>query len=112
MNRQMPKPQSESGVSIVDKVKESVMPSAPSVKEEVEVEAPVNQSKASSGIEVVALREGFFNSRRIKEGQVFMVSSESKLGSWMKCTNPEAQKVHAKKMKDKLSSKKIARVGE
>lgn len=44
------------------------------------------------GIEVVALRRGFYNNNRINEGQKFTVSKFENLGEWMKCVDKEHEK--------------------
>lgn len=57
------------------------------------------------GIEVVALRKGFYNNNRIIPGQRFRVSAMDKLGLWMECVDPTLEK-ERKKM---LAGKKEAR---
>lgn len=46
---------------------------------------------SSEGIEVVALRDGFFNNFRIKEGDTFYIPSMVQLGSWMRMTNSKLE---------------------
>lgn len=52
----------------------------------------------SQGIQVVALRAGFFGARRRKVGDKFLVPSLDKVGTWMQCfdskAEAEAQKMH------------------
>lgn len=60
--------------------------------------------KSESGIEVIALREGFFQNARKNEGDKFIVPSVDKLGSWMKCTDSGAEKLH----QEALAKKKAA----
>lgn len=46
----------------------------------------------SSGIKVIALRKGFFNQHRFKEGDSFTVKDFSQLGNWMECVDPVLEK--------------------
>jgi hypothetical protein len=60
------------------------------------------------GIEVVAIRPGFFKNRRMNVGEIFTVKSMEKVGAWMKCTDPELEKQHqalAKKKKENAAGK-------
>lgn len=54
-------------------------------------------------VEVIALRDGFYQQNRIPEGKRFVVSVE-KLGSWMKCVDPVVQKQHERNMAVKKKS--------
>ena len=60
---------------------------------------------ASSGIEVVALRKGFYNQLRISEGAKFTVTSMEKLGEWMRCVDPTIEKAHQKMIREKKARK-------
>jgi len=60
--------------------------------------APV---KSPSMIQVVALEKGFYNQQRINPGEKFLVKDMKGLGKWMRCVNPEIQKVHEEAMKIK-----------
>ena len=51
------------------------------------------------GIKVVALRAGFYKNARKIEGDVFMVSEMSKVGSWMRCEDPKMEAEHQVMMK-------------
>lgn len=48
-------------------------------------------SSEGGEIEVVANREGFYDCRRINEGDVFLISSMDKLGSWMTLTDSKLE---------------------
>lgn len=48
------------------------------------------------GIEVVALRKGFYNQNRLKEGDVFHIKSTEDFGDWFKCTDPLFEKERVK----------------
>lgn len=87
----------------------SEMPSplAPEVPAEEAAEAPAEVE--AQPIEVVALRAGFYDLTRRSEGDVFTVNSMEELGSWMKCTDKEIEKVHQKMMAEK---KKKAAAGK
>lgn len=50
--------------------------------------------KSSKEIEVVALRLGFYKQERKMEGDSFTVPSLDKVGSWMKCVDPQMEKQH------------------
>ncbi len=60
---------------------------------------------SKSGIEVVALRNGFYNQHRLVEGNVFVVKSFEDLGEWMKCIDPDLQKKHLENLKNKKAKK-------
>jgi hypothetical protein len=75
-------------------------------------EMPPLPSKASEeseavppkkGIEVIALRPGFFQQQRKVEGDKFTVVDMSKVGTWMKCVDPVLEKQHQSKMKEQKS---------
>lgn len=57
------------------------------------------------GIEVEALRKGFYNQHRLKEGEKFTVKTFEELGEWMKCTDPDLQKKHYENLKIKKALK-------
>lgn len=59
---------------------------------------PVFKSK---GIEVVAMRAGYFKCCRKVEGDKFVIPEFSMLGSWMKCVDAEMEKKHQAAMKEK-----------
>ena len=56
----------------------------------------------AGGIEVVALRKGFFGQQRVREGDKFRVKKLESLGTWMSCVDP----VMEKKRQELLNSKK------
>jgi hypothetical protein len=56
---------------------------------------------SKSGIEVVALRKGFYNQERIKEGQVFLVKKMEDLGEWMKCLDVDTERKRLEILKSK-----------
>jgi len=66
----------------------------------------VSVSKShSNGIEVVALRKGFYNQNRIREGEKFTVKNFEDLGEWMKCLDPDIEKEKNKFFKEKKANK-------
>lgn len=58
-----------------------------------------------SGINVVAMRDGFYNRSRIREGEEFIVRSPADLGDWMKCLDPDIEKERVEWMKEKKAIK-------
>jgi len=58
-----------------------------------------------NGIEVKALRNGFYNLHRLRENDVFTVKSFEDLGEWMKCLDPDLEKQHQANMKEKKAKK-------
>lgn len=50
-------------------------------------------------IEVIALRAGYYAPNRIPGGAKFTIASFKHLGSWMKCVDPQMQKLHVENMK-------------
>lgn len=81
------------------------MPSLPSQASEEsgaeQAEQPQAAPKVSRGIDVVALRSGFYEQRRIIEGEKFTVKKAEQLGSWMRCIDPVMQKKHQENLKAK-----------
>lgn len=63
-------------------------------------------AKHDSGIEVIAIRAGFFQNSRKNEGDRFIVPSMDKVGSWMKCTDSGAEKLHQEDMKQRKAAVK------
>lgn len=61
---------------------------------------------SKSGIEVVAVRKGFYNQHRKKEGEKFIVSSIEKMGEWMRCVDPIMEKERQKFFGDKKKKAK------
>ena len=55
---------------------------------------PVNK-----GIEVLTLRSGFYKQCRYELGDTFFVPEMRLVGTWMKCTDPVAEKKHQELMK-------------
>ena len=68
-------------------------------------ESLVSASPLKKGIEVVALRKGFYNQHRLKENETFTVKSFEDLGEWMKCLDPDLQKKHFENLKNKKAMK-------
>lgn len=56
-------------------------------------------------IKVVALRKGFYNQHRLKDGEEFTVKKFDELGEWMKCLDPDLQKKHLENIKVKKARK-------
>lgn len=57
-------------------------------------------------IDVEALRPGFFQNCRKVEGDKFSVSDMSKVGSWMKCVDPQLEKQHQVMIKEAKEKEK------
>ena len=55
----------------------------------------------ANGIEVMALRPGYFKGERKSEGAKFFVKSFKELGSWMRCLDRVAERKHNEIMKKK-----------
>lgn len=70
-------------------------PSTAMPSPEMAAEAPIAISKQ---IEVEALRDGFIRNERKVKGDVFTVADMSRVGTWMKCTDPVLEKQHQKMM--------------
>ena len=66
------------------------------------VSAPVERL---NGIDVVALRDGFYNQRRIPEGMQFKIKNFDDIGDWMKCVNPVLEKKNLEYHKLKKAKK-------
>lgn len=84
--------------------------SAPEFKESDEVKGSTPEVKKPSGIEVVAIRKGFFKNSRKKEGDKFLIPNEDALGEWMKCTDPKADLAHQKRIKEKKKKRQMVRI--
>lgn len=75
----------------------------------VEIETPESQASTEvtipkvpkSGIEVVAVREGFYNQMRIKKGHKFKVAKVESLGDWMTCVDPVLEKERKRRIEKK-----------
>lgn len=82
------------GVAQEEQVEEAVVASSfsskPAESDSVKVMPPLSKN----GIEVMALRAGFFKNARKNEGDKFTVPSMSKVGTWMKCVDPILEKEH------------------
>jgi hypothetical protein len=90
---------------------ESVKDSLPSDKPKY-VDVNTNNSSnvtvskfPKNGIEVVALRKGFYNQNRIEEGQVFLIKDKEQFGTWMKCTDPDMERERIKFFNNKKAKK-------
>jgi len=80
-----------------DKVVSKKPSTKPAESDSIKVLSP----KKGKGIEVEAVRPGYFQCSRKVVGDRFVVSDESKLGSWMKCMDPAMEKEHQKMMQAK-----------
>jgi len=67
---------------------------------------------SGGGIEVIALRAGFFKQARKEEGDKFKVSKMENLGNWMKCLDPEQEEEHQDYIKAKKKKKKLKEAGK
>lgn len=65
-----------------------------------------NVKTPRTGIEVVALRKGFYNQNRIRVGDKFKVGKMTQLGEWMRCTDPEIEKQRVEILKKKRMARK------
>lgn len=59
-----------------------------------------------SGIEVVALRAGYFNHARRSEGDKFTVPTMNHVGTWMRCVDAKAEAQHQETMKQQRAAVK------
>lgn len=66
------------------------------------VSAPVMSTR---GLEVVALRDGFYNRSRIPKGQTFFIRNFEDIGDWMKCVDPYWEKKNVEYHKLKKARK-------
>lgn len=57
------------------------------------------------GIEVVASMKGFYNNRRIREGQKFFVKNFEDLGAWMICEDKALERKRLEFLKQKKAGK-------
>lgn len=73
-----------------------------------EVEKAEKKSAPAKGIEVVAVRAGFWKKERKVIGDRFVIPDESMLGMWMKCVDPELEKKHQAAIKANMKKKKNA----
>lgn len=64
---------------------------------------PVKVTK--KGVEVVAIRSGFYKKVRRAEGQIFTIPSMESLGSWMKIVDPKLELERQKKEKAKKAGR-------
>ncbi len=94
-NRGMPLPDKKVEVANVGSGAKAPEPSS------VKVVAP-----SKSGIEVVALRAGFFQNTRKSEGERFIVPSMDKVGTWMKCVDKKAEELHQEQIQKKKAGVK------
>ena len=78
----------------------SEMPSLVGVESKSDISTPKVEVK-QKGIEVVALRSGFYKGSRRVEGDKFTVPSLDKVGTWMKCIDEKLEVEHQKLIKDK-----------
>jgi hypothetical protein len=91
-----------------------VMPSPKeAVEEKIDSSSPMPDSMkvvpvSVSGIKVVALRDGFYKNARKVEGNEFMVSDMSKVGSWMKCVDAKQEAEHQIMMKARKEEERKA----
>ena len=82
------------------------------VSDSVKLESSANEAsivKVSSrkgGIAVVAIYPGFYENVRREIGAKFFVPSLDKVGSWMKCKDPDAEKQHQVLLKQKKEKKR------
>lgn len=80
---------------------ESLLAPAEPMPEEPKMEAPKVEKVA-----VVATRLGFFNGKRMVEGEMFQLDSMKQFGSWMKLADPVAEKKRQEELKKKKEAGK------
>lgn len=110
----MPTPSEDS----VEKSTESLTLDAPSHEDAFQgpvIDTPENNLNNKSevsiplvpkkGIEVVALRKGFYNQMRWNEGDKFLIRSEKEFGEWFKCTDSYYEKKRLEFYKEKKAKK-------
>jgi hypothetical protein len=71
----------------------------PSTKVRVDNMVPVKS--VSQGIEVIAVNAAWFQGQYRKPGDRFLVPNENMLGSWMKCVDPNLDKKHQARVKER-----------
>ncbi len=87
-----------------------ILPNPPAAEEVAEVaEAAPVKVKAGKGIQVMALRAGFYKQMRKGEGDMFEVADMEKVGSWMRCVDPRLEAEHQKILKAKKEEQKAAK---
>ena len=59
-----------------------------------------------NGIKVVATRKGFYNQKRISEGEEFVIKCKEHLGEWMQCTDKALERERVKFFKEKKAKRK------
>lgn len=59
------------------------------------------------GIEVVAIRKGFYNQTRIDVGKKFKVKKKEDLGEWMECVEFDLERERVKILKEKKEKAKL-----
>lgn len=64
--------------------------------------------RRGQGIMVEAVQEGFYQGDRKEPGAKFEIRDERRLGSWMKCLDPEKQKAHEDSQKKKIEEARKA----
>jgi len=69
----------------------------------------LKQEEEKKGIEVVAIRPGHFDRRRIEEGEIFTVDSFTKLGEWMKCLDVKMEEKHQANIAAKKRERKAGK---
>lgn len=62
-------------------------------------------SAPKKGIEVVALRDGFYNQMRKAQGSKFTIRDESEFGEWFRCVEPSFEKKRVNFYKEKKAKK-------
>lgn len=79
--------------------------------EPAELPPPPPPKPAPKGLEVVALQAGFYKNVRRVEGDVFSLSKFSDRGTWMRFSDPQAEKKHQEliAVKKEERKKKIAK---
>lgn len=75
------------------------MPLPPIEKKPGDAANLVHVRANSKGIEVRALRPGFYQNSRKVEGDIFTVPSLDRVGTWMECTDRTLEKKHQELMK-------------
>lgn len=83
---------------------------APKYVEPEKTDSIVNIPKfPKNGIQVVATRNGFYNSTRIFTGDKFKLKSEKDYATWFECVDPDLEKDRKEHLREKKKLRKVAK---
>ncbi len=104
-----PPPVKEKPVEVVEEQPPVEIPQPEEVKEPQAFPASHSEKiipVSKKGIEVVAVRAGYFKCMRKVEGDKFIVPNMDQLGSWMKCVDGKVEAEHQRLLKEKKKAGK------